>query len=160
MRSLRFSPVTLLYLLATSAVLFYLFILSSNHSLFLGARYFDGDDSVVQFRLSLIDNIVVNLLWQDFMLFSGSKDEKREISGMSVDLSEDNNPYFLKKTVETMNIKHPMSYTHELGKCIIGILSGMYLLEHNLLSSFCVAFQDDCLQVFKPEETQKDLQGI
>ncbi|KAJ0075996.1 hypothetical protein Patl1_35096 [Pistacia atlantica] len=114
------------------------------------SRYFDGDDSVVQFRLSLIDNIVVNLLWQDFLSFVSSKDQKREISGMSVDPSEDSNPYFHKKTVETLNIKHPMIY--ELGKCIIGILSGMYLLEHNLLSSFCVAFQEDCLQVFQQKE--------
>lgn len=141
-----------LYHLAASAVLFNFIFLSSNHSLFLGARYFDGDDSVVQFRLSLIDNIIVNLLWQDFLFFVSSKDQKREISGTSVDPSEDSNPYFHKKTVETLNIKHPMSYTPELGKCIIEILSGIYLLEHKLLSSFCVAFQEDCLQVFQQKE--------
>ncbi|KAE8667455.1 HEAT/U-box domain-containing protein, putative isoform 2 [Hibiscus syriacus] len=46
------------------------------------------------------------------------------------------------KTAEMQNIKYSLSYLQELGKCIVEILSGIYSLEENLLSFFCVAFQE------------------
>ncbi|KAL5770105.1 hypothetical protein ACOSP7_014259 [Xanthoceras sorbifolium] len=45
-----------------------------------------------------------------------------------------------------------MSYFQELGKCIVEILSDIYLLEHKLITSFCAMFQEICLQVFQQNE--------
>ncbi|KAL5757043.1 hypothetical protein ACOSP7_021464 [Xanthoceras sorbifolium] len=116
------------------------------------SRYCDGAESIFHFQVFLIDNILVKLLWQDFLHFVSSNGQNREISGISVDPSEDSNLHFHKRTVEAPNIKYPMSYFQELGKCIVEILSDIYLLEHKLLSSFCATFQETCLQVFQQNE--------
>ncbi|KAK3218984.1 hypothetical protein Dsin_012954 [Dipteronia sinensis] len=116
------------------------------------SRFCDGAESVSHFQVFLIDNILVKLLWQDLLFCVSSKGKNREISGSSVNPSEDSNLHFHKKMVETLNIKYPLSYFQELGKCVIEILAGIYSLEHKLLSSFCVAFQETCLQLFQQKE--------
>lgn len=116
------------------------------------SRYFGGVDSIFHFRAALVDNVLVKLLWQDYLLFGSSKGQKSKVSGMSVNPSEDGNLPSNEKNVDTMNMKNPKSYFQELGKCIIEILSGIYLLEYDLLSSFCTTFRETCLQVVQQKE--------
>ncbi|KAK2652877.1 hypothetical protein Ddye_012733 [Dipteronia dyeriana] len=116
------------------------------------SRFCDGAESVSHFQVFLIDNILVKLLWEDLLFCVSSKGQNREISGSSVNPSEDSNLHFHKKTVETLNTKYPLSYFPELGKCVIEILAGIYSLEHKLLSFFCVAFQETCLKLFQQKE--------
>lgn len=74
---------------------------------------------------------------------------------MSVDPSEDRAQHFHKKTVEAVNIKYPNSYVQELGKCIVEILADISSLDSKVLNTFCVAFQETCLQVFQQKETME-----
>ncbi|KAL5580602.1 hypothetical protein UlMin_013044 [Ulmus minor] len=108
------------------------------------SRYCDEEDSICSFREALIDNILVQTLWGDYLSFIGSKKQDRVLSVCS---SDDGDLPLSKKTVEASNIKYPMSYLQELGNCIIEILSGLVLLEHNLLSSFCAEFQNNFLDL-------------
>ncbi|XP_022730534.1 LOW QUALITY PROTEIN: E3 ubiquitin-protein ligase listerin [Durio zibethinus] len=95
------------------------------------SRFCDSVDSVSHFRITLINNILVKLLWQDYLSSVGSKDQ-------------DSDQALHGKTTETQNIKYSISYLQELGKCIVEILSGIYALEHDLLFVFCMAFQETC----------------
>ncbi|OMO82940.1 Zinc finger, RING-type [Corchorus capsularis] len=96
------------------------------------SRFCDSVDSIHHFRITLIDKILVELLWQDYLSSVSSKDQ-------------DSDQPLHGKTMETHYIKYPTGYLQELGKCIVDILSGLYLLERDLLSSFCVTFQETCL---------------
>ncbi|GLT26789.1 hypothetical protein SLA2020_018310 [Shorea laevis] len=102
-------------------------------------RFCDGVDSMFQFRITLVDNILVKLLWQDYLLSIRSQDQ-------------DSNLPLHEKAMTTLNLKHSISYLHDLGKCIIEILSGIFLLEHNLLSHFCAEFQDFCMELLQHQE--------
>lgn len=94
-------------------------------------RFCDTVDSISHFRITLINNILVKLLWQDYISSVSLKDQ-------------DSDQPLHGKTMETQNIKYPISYLQELGKCIVEILSGIYSLEQDLLSFFCMAFQETC----------------
>ncbi|GAV58652.1 zf-RING_2 domain-containing protein [Cephalotus follicularis] len=118
-------------------------------------RFCTGVDSIFDFRVTLIDNILVKLLWQEFVSFVNSKDQDREFSGMYMDPSEDKSLPSHKNIVDTLDTRQPLSYIQELGNCIIDILSGAQLLDHNLLSSFCKAFQDTCLGVVQQTENKE-----
>ncbi|XVF20393.1 hypothetical protein REPUB_Repub11eG0194700 [Reevesia pubescens] len=89
-------------------------------------------DSISHFRITLINNILVKLLWQDYLSSVSSKDR-------------DSDHPLHGKTTETQNIKYSISYLQDLGKCIVEILSGIYSLERDLLSFFCMTFQETCL---------------
>lgn len=116
------------------------------------SRYFDGVDSIFHFRVALVDDILLKLLWQDYLFFGCSKGQNSQVSRMSTNPPEDGNlPSNVKKS-DTLNMKYPKSYFQELGKCIVEILSGIYLLEHDLLSSFCTTFHETCLQVVQQKE--------
>lgn len=54
--------------------------------------------------------------------------------------------------MDKFKINYPMSYVQDLGKCIIEILSGIYLLEHDLLLPFCITFQENCFEIFQRAE--------
>ncbi|XWS74417.1 hypothetical protein CRYUN_Cryun02cG0214200 [Craigia yunnanensis] len=95
------------------------------------SRFCLSVDSVSHFRSTLINNILVKLLWQDYL--------------SSVSLKDQNSDQPLHgKTTETQNIKYSISYFQELGKCIVEILSGIYSVEQDLLSFFSMAFQETC----------------
>lgn len=107
------------------------------------------------FRATLIDSVLLKILWQDY-LFSVSSNKQQNISSASfVDSSEESNLSFNKKTEESSNIEHPSSYTQELGKCIINILSSLFPLEHDFLSAFCIEFQENCLGLFQYAENRE-----
>ncbi|XP_048324435.2 E3 ubiquitin-protein ligase listerin [Ziziphus jujuba] len=116
------------------------------------SRFCDGVDSMHHFRVTVIDSVLVKILWKDYLFSVSLKKPDRVSSGLSVDSSEDSSLSFNGKTAEPSNIRYPLSYSQELGKCIINILSGIFWLEHDLLSSFCTEFQENCLGLFQHAE--------
>ncbi|KAJ7982619.1 E3 ubiquitin-protein ligase listerin [Quillaja saponaria] len=118
------------------------------------SRYYDGVDSVYHFRVMLVDEILVKLSWKDYLMFGSTKGQDGILTGISADSSEQS-ICLNKKAVDTLNMKHPMSYLQELGKCIIKILSGICLLDHDILSSFSVDFQEKCLGILQNSENRE-----
>ncbi|XP_024158804.1 E3 ubiquitin-protein ligase listerin isoform X2 [Rosa chinensis] len=112
------------------------------------SRYCNGVDSISDFQATLVKNVLVKLLWQDYIFSSSSRKEEKTSPGLSVDSCE-SDLASNKKTVETLNITYPMSYFRELANCIVGVLSGIDLLEHDLLSAFAAEFQENCQSFFQ-----------
>ncbi|XP_059429493.1 E3 ubiquitin-protein ligase listerin [Corylus avellana] len=119
------------------------------------SRYCEGVDSIRHFQVTLIDNILVKLLWQDYMFFVSLNNQDKVFSRISADSSENNDSPSNEKKVETSTIKYPMSYFRDLGECIIEILSGISLVEHDLLSGFAVEFQETCLVMLQQTEDKE-----
>ncbi|CAI0399632.1 unnamed protein product [Linum tenue] len=99
------------------------------------SRYCSGVDAMQRFRVTLVGDILVKLLWRDY-LFSGGFNHQD--AGSSV-----------KKTTPSVNLKYPWSYLEELRNCVIEILSESYLTEYDVLSPYSVAFREDCVGMFQ-----------
>lgn len=123
--------------------------------LLFDSRYCEGVDSIHHFQVTLIDNILVKLLWQDYTFFVSLNNQDKVFSGISADSSENSDLPSNEKKVETLTIKYPMRYLRDLGECIIGILSGISLVEHDLLSAFTVEFQETCLVMLQQTEDKE-----
>lgn len=105
-------------------------------------------DSIGDFRATLVKNVLVKLLWQDFLFSGSSKNKEKTAPGLSADSCE-SDLASNRKTIETLNITYPMSYFRELVNCIVGLLSGIYSLDHDLLSAFSAEFQENCQSWFQ-----------
>lgn len=90
------------------------------------------------------------------MFLVSLKNPEGVLSGTSAASSEKSNLPSNKKTAETLNIKYPVRYLRDLGKCIIEILSGISLMEHDLLSPFIVEFKENCLGMLQQTEKNKE----
>lgn len=110
-------------------------------------RYNDGEDSINHFRVTLVDNILVKLLWQDFLMTGSLKGHDIINTGKDGDSSEHNVSH--NKKVDLLNMKYPMPYLQELGKCFVEILLGIYILDSNLLSVFIVELEDNCVSILQ-----------
>ncbi|XP_043725325.1 E3 ubiquitin-protein ligase listerin isoform X2 [Telopea speciosissima] len=116
------------------------------------SRYCNGVDAISQFRVSLMENILLLLLWHDYLLLVNPKSQGSVFSDngkFNGGSSEDSIQSSGERTKER---RYPMSDMQELGKCIIGILSDLSTKEGNLLSTFCAKFQEDCLEMLRQEE--------
>lgn len=111
-------------------------------------RYNDGGDSISHFRVALVDNVLVKLLWKDFLVAGSSKANDIN-SGKATDSSEENVSH--NKKVDTLNTKYPMPYLQELGKCFVEILLGIYILDSNVLSVFREELEDNCMGALQQE---------
>ncbi|XP_010535346.1 PREDICTED: LOW QUALITY PROTEIN: E3 ubiquitin-protein ligase listerin [Tarenaya hassleriana] len=101
------------------------------------SRYCDGPDSIHDLKVALVDKVLVKLLWQDFF-----------------ELPMDRNPPIQIETTEALSANSPILYLQELGRCIIEILSGIYMLDHKLLSVFCMSVQESILKMFQKENLE------
>ncbi|KAJ6745154.1 ZINC FINGER PROTEIN 294 [Salix purpurea] len=128
------------------------------------SRICDDSDSTHHFQVSLVDNILVKLLWQEYLFSVSLKNQYGVISEALGNSLEHGNLPFHHKAVEPLKIKYSRSYFQELGKCIVEILSGVYLLEHDLLSTFSVVFKENCLRMFQPmgntESTTENVEQV
>lgn len=124
---------------------FYFYILIISLSLSFDIRYCDEVDSVHHFRVILIEKVLIKILWRDYLSYIISNTQERALSGLSVDSSKD-------CKLPLSNTKYPTSYLRELGNCIIEILSGIFLLKHDLLSVFSLEFQENCMLLFQHTE--------
>ncbi|XP_024020214.1 E3 ubiquitin-protein ligase listerin isoform X1 [Morus notabilis] len=113
------------------------------------SRYYDEVDSIYHFRVTLIDNILVKILWHDYFSFISSNKQESVPSELSARSSGDRELPLSKKTEEASRIKYPISYLQDLRSCIIDVLSGIFFLEHSLLSAFCTEFHESCLGLFQ-----------
>lgn len=98
-------------------------------------------------RASLVEDILVKLLWEDFVHFPVPKNKERTIPRMSCETSEGRNISLPKTSGDAPILKYQINYSLELGKCIVGVLSGIASVENDLLSVFCSAFQKICRQM-------------
>ncbi|KAI4305367.1 hypothetical protein L6164_028737 [Bauhinia variegata] len=128
-------------------------------SLHKASRYNDGDDAINHFRLTLVENVLVKLLWEDYLLSGSSKGHDKVSSGKSEDSIKDNIPHN-KKAVHMQITNYPKPYLRELGKCIVEILLGMYILDHSLLSSFVVEFENNCIGILQKAVNTESIEQI
>ncbi|GAU13221.1 hypothetical protein TSUD_245910 [Trifolium subterraneum] len=111
------------------------------------SRYNDGEDSISHFRVALVDNIVVKLVWRDFLTTGSSKGYDIINTGKESDSSEKNVSH--SKKADMLNKKYPVAYLQELGKCFVEILLSIHILDANLLSVFTVELEDNCTSVLQ-----------
>ncbi|KAJ4978445.1 hypothetical protein NE237_009225 [Protea cynaroides] len=119
-------------------------------SLHNASRYCNGVDAISHFQVNLVENILLLLLWNDYLLVVSPKSQGSVFSGkLNGGSSEDSVQPSGERIKER---RYPVDDMQELGKCIIGILSDLSTKEGNLLSTFCVKFQEDCLEMLRQEE--------
>lgn len=112
-----------------------------------------------RFRVTLIENVLVRLLWQDFFTSGDSKSHERVSSGKATGSSDDSIPLD-KNPVDMPNKKYPMHYLQELGKCIVEILLGVYTLDCNILSAFIMEFEKNCIGILQQEADTERIERI
>ncbi|XP_021750254.1 E3 ubiquitin-protein ligase listerin-like [Chenopodium quinoa] len=117
-------------------------------------RYCSGDDAIYNFRMSLVDNVLVKLLWHDFLVYSEARHEDVSTSSTNGDAFSETSRLLDKSQLEVKQ-----GQLHDLGCCIIDILSAIYSLECKLLNPFCGAFQGCCFETFQQTEHVKEASG-
>lgn len=117
--------------------------------LFAICRYNISGDAVNPLPVKLISNILVTLLWRDYLLLVNLKGndlhQMSDGSAEGIQLSDG-------RAMETLSASYPMSYIEELGKCIIGILADISKTDSRLLTVFSTTFLKDCLEIFHQGE--------
>uniref|UniRef100_A0A1D1ZG63 E3 ubiquitin-protein ligase listerin n=2 Tax=Anthurium amnicola TaxID=1678845 RepID=A0A1D1ZG63_9ARAE len=111
--------------------------------LFSTTRFFPEEDSFCHFQVTLIHNILVMLLWHDYLLIGG-KDVDGQFSGISSGSTKDD-----------PRLNYPTGYLQELARCIIGILSNISSRKSSLLVPFCASFWKDCMDILQQEENMQ-----
>ncbi|CAN8253175.1 unnamed protein product [Cochlearia groenlandica] len=96
------------------------------------SRYCDGPNSIHDLQVDLIDKVLVKILWADFF-----------------ELSKDSIPPSQRNPSETPRVGNSVNYLQELGRCILEILSGVNLLEQNLISFYCNSVQESFLNMIQ-----------
>ncbi|KAJ8562540.1 hypothetical protein K7X08_011831 [Anisodus acutangulus] len=107
-------------------------------------RYSDAADSY-RFQQTLTDQILLKLLWHEYMFSVSSKNQERVFSSDGIQPSHQGSREF--------NLKIPEGYVQDLGKCIVEILSDIFFMEPDLLLQFCSTFQQTCLGVFQQTDS-------
>ncbi|CAI9107100.1 OLC1v1006386C1 [Oldenlandia corymbosa var. corymbosa] len=113
------------------------------------SRYCDGEDAVHHLRNLLVNEILLKLLWLEYFQLDGLKDPSSIFPRISSNSSEDLLEPSKKERVENLQFKHPVGCQEDLGKCIVEILSGVHLLEKDLLLPFSSAFRNHCLSIIR-----------
>ncbi|KAG9151170.1 hypothetical protein Leryth_002735 [Lithospermum erythrorhizon] len=93
------------------------------------SRFFDGNDDVCKFQRTLVDEILSQLLWNEYLSLVESEN--------------------IIEVRETVSIKPPVGYVEDLGRCIIEILSGIDSLGSDILMLFSSKFQTNCSDFFQ-----------
>lgn len=113
-----------------------------------------SQDATNPLSTKLVSNILVELLWRDYLLLVNlkSKDENQFLmsdgsASEGIQLSEE-------KSQEIVSASYPTSYTEELGKCIVGILADISIKESYLLTEFSTIFLKNCSDIFQQGENQ------
>ncbi|ONK62651.1 uncharacterized protein A4U43_C07F6420 [Asparagus officinalis] len=118
------------------------------------SRYNTSQDAINPLSTKLVSNILVELLWRDYLLLVNlkSKDESQFL--MSDGLASEGIQLSEEKSQEIVSASRPTGYTEELGKCIVGILADISIKESCLLTEFCTIFLKNCLDIFQQGEKQ------
>ncbi|KAF9597736.1 hypothetical protein IFM89_021223 [Coptis chinensis] len=113
------------------------------------SRYTKGMDDIYPFQVGLVDSVLVNLMWHDYLLIVSSKIQGGVSLGKSCSSLEDNLLSFQEKKIEKLNAKYPLNYMQDLAKYIIEILCDISLKESTLLGNFSIVFQENCLKIIQ-----------
>lgn len=124
------------------------------------SRCFDGTDAIDHFRYTLVEKILLKLVWHDYLTFSSPNYQDRVISWNSQDLPGVGIEPFPKQSMEALDINYPMDFMQDFGKCIVEILSGIYSLKPDLLLLFCATFEDNCMDIFKQTENNRNPENV
>lgn len=114
------------------------------------SRFCNGLDDVNSLQHTLISEVLLKLMWHDYSSPSSSNVIFPSEDGILSNM----------KTKGNLNSIYHLSYLQDLGICIIEILSGVFSLEHNLLSVFAFRFQDDCLEMFQVGTASGNMEGL
>lgn len=125
----------------------------------LMCRFSKEVNTVHQLQVSLIDDVLVMLLWHDYLSLASSKNQVRCLSEDSNGPLEVDVQPSVEGQIETLNKKYPQTYIHDLAKCIIEILSDISMKECGLLSAFGTSFQKDCLDILHRADTSQKSSG-
>ncbi|KAK1272073.1 E3 ubiquitin-protein ligase listerin [Acorus gramineus] len=120
--------------------------------LYNASRYFDEMDEANNFQVSLVDNILVTLLWHDYLSLARTNKQDGYSFSKSSSLTEGNVEYLDGRTIEKISNVYPASYMQELGSCLVEILSSISSKKSDLLHVFITPFQNDCLEIFHQGE--------
>lgn len=106
-------------------------------------------DATISLPVKLINNILVTLMCQDYLLpvYKKSKDEN------SIQRSDSSAEEGIRISDERSS-SYPISYVEELGKCIVEILADISNKEFSLVSVFSTTFHKDCLEIFHKGDRQ------
>ncbi|XP_073156926.1 E3 ubiquitin-protein ligase listerin [Henckelia pumila] len=116
------------------------------------SRYCDEVDSVYSYQCSLVDDILLGLLWHEYLQVSGLKNKDLAYASCTSNRANNSIQPIHKDSREAMNCSHSPDYEKSLGTCIIKILSGINFLQRDLLLIFRSRFQADCLDIFQKME--------
>ncbi|OWM68706.1 hypothetical protein CDL15_Pgr024893 [Punica granatum] len=131
--------------------------LFSNHRCFLdflksqssAIRYLDGVDSISPARAILVENILVKLLWEDFVHFPLPNDKKRIFPGISCETSDDSN-LSVQRTEDASIFKHPDAPNGvrflSAAVTVFGARQIVHALLHGHRRTFCSDEQDKALE--------------
>ncbi|XP_076904678.1 E3 ubiquitin-protein ligase listerin-like [Bidens hawaiensis] len=100
------------------------------------AQRYCGVEAIDKFRCTIVDEVLLKLMWHDYLLVPSSEDKLKKYDKYQVD-----------------NVQ-------EFGKCIIEILSGLFSLEPNSLSVFCHTFEENCLEAFQQSENVENHENL
>ncbi|KAI3676180.1 hypothetical protein L1987_85781 [Smallanthus sonchifolius] len=100
-------------------------------------RYYDGVEAVHQFRCTIVEEVLLKMMWHDYLLVPSSEEKMKKIDS-----------------------KYQVGHVQEFGKCITEILSGIFSLEPNLLSVFALAFEENCLDAFQQSENSESCENV
>lgn len=129
------------------------------YNCFDACRFSEGVDTVHQLQVSLIDNILVMLLWHDYISLASPKNQGQCLSEDSSGPFEVNVQPSYEGQIETLNVNYPETYIHDLAKCIVEILSDISTKECSLLSAFSTSFQKDCLEILRRADASQKPSG-
>ncbi|GFP97346.1 E3 ubiquitin-protein ligase listerin [Phtheirospermum japonicum] len=122
------------------------------------SRYCEDAGAIYHFQRTLVDEIIIGLLWHEYLLASSSKNQ--DVAFTQGQLENSIQPIH-KEPREAVNSRHSKDYEEILGKCIIKILSEIHCLEHDLLLVFALKFQADCLDIFqRTENSSRNLDWV
>lgn len=111
-----------------------------------------------EFRVSLVENVLMRLLWSDFFVYSNPNGHET-VSGKVGNITQENIS-LNKKSVNMQTSKYPMPYFQELGKCIVEVLVEIHSLNPNLLSPVIVEFEENCIKILQQEANNERIETV
>lgn len=118
-------------------------------ALYKASRCSTGEDSFNSLSVRLINDILVSLLWQDYLPLHNSKNRIENIIERSDGSAEEARQLLNERSKETLSASYPLCYVQELGRCIVELLSDISNKQFSLLSAFFTSFKEDCLEMFQ-----------
>ncbi|KAF3778969.1 E3 ubiquitin-protein ligase listerin [Nymphaea thermarum] len=114
-------------------------------------RFADGSN-IDQFELRLVEKVLVELLWHDY-IFPVYSTHPCELTYIKLGSSEKDNVQSCGKGLsDALNTKYSANYIQELGDHIVEMAAAIFSKSSRLLVTFSTAFLHDCINIIKQAE--------